>query len=410
MFKRVLFVMFLVVISQLFTVTLLGSQIVSATTEFGFRVLKELTRREGERNICFSPQSLATALTICYNGADGNTKEAMAKTLALEGLSLSRINEEYSKLAISQMDFDQDVRLNLANSLWAEKDVPFRKKFFAVNQEFYKAKIQNLNLHDPKSLELINAWFREKTKGKITEMVDSSDLGAILFILNAVYFQGTWSVGFSREYTLDNDFTLLDGRAIKVSMMSSQSDSYSYYKGSEFEAVELPYGKGRLGLYLFLPDKESSLKKFQENLNRMNWESWMAGFSREMVMVFLPRLKLEYEILLNDVLEAMGMDIAFTGQANFSKMCSGGAFIDKVMQKTSLDINEEGTEATAATMVKMKRGGRHVVQFDRPFFYVIRDNLTGSILFMGSVVEPTLSAKELAEEKRFPVDLLREDF
>jgi len=169
-------------------------------------------------------------------------------------------------------------------------------------------------------------------------------------------------------------------------MMMSQSDRYSYYHGDGFQAVELSYGDEKVSLYLFLPDRESTLQEFHKQLNRENWESWMSGFQKELVGVVLPRFRLEYEVLLNGVLEALGMGIALSKDANFKKMCYGPAFIDWVKQRACVDINEEGTEASAATVVKMKKGGLMTLVFDRPFFFTIRDNVTGSLLFMGSII------------------------
>jgi serine protease inhibitor len=364
------------------------SNIISANTRFGFKLFKEIVEQEGEKNIFISPLSVSIALAMTYNGAAGETEKAMAKTLELQEMSLLEVNRANAKLSDSLLNPDSGIQLNLANSLWAHKSVEFRKAFMKNNQEFYKAQIRNLDLSDPRSLEIINRWGKEKTQGKIDEIVDPSDLDAILFLINAVYFKGAWSVGFSKEYTKERDFTLLDGSRKRVPMMMSQSDRYSYYRGDSFQAVELPYGNEKTSLYLFLPDRESSLQEFCQKLNRDSWESWMSGFRRELVGVVLPRLRLEYEIKLNVVLKALGMGIAFTSRANFEKMCTGTAFIDYVAHKSFADVNEEGTEAAAVTVVKMKRGGHQTLVFDRPFFLAIRDNVTGAILFMGLIIKP----------------------
>jgi serpin B len=178
--------------------------------------------------------------------------------------------------------------------------------------------------------------------------------------------------------------------------MMSQSGRYNYYQDSNFQAVSLPYGQGRVSMYIFLPSKSSSLKKFYENLNAENWEGWMSQFSSMKGDIVLPRFKVEYEVVLNEALKALGMEVAFDKQrANFGGMCaiSSGAnvFIDQVRHKTFVEVNEEGTEAAAATSVGI---GITSVQptfsmvIDRPFFLAIRDNQTGAVLFMGSIVEP----------------------
>ena len=364
------------------------SDIVSANTAFGFKLFKELIKQDSKSNIFMSPLSISIALTMTYNGAAGETGKAMVDTLELQGMDLAQVNKGNALLADSLMNSDSGVRLNLANSLWADKHVRFKTGFQNNNKEFYKAEVRNLDLSDPRSIEIINHWVKEKTEGKVAEIVDSSDLDAILFLVNAVYFKGAWTVGFSEEYTKERDFTLLDGSTKKVPMMMSQSEQYSCFQGDGFQAVGLPYGNERVSLYLFLPDRDSSLQEFLQNLNRDSWESWMSGFRKELTGVVLPRLKLEYGIELYPVLKALGMGVAFTRQANFKNMCSGGAFIDEVIHKSFVDVNEEGTEAAAATVVKMKRGGQTVLYFDRPFFCAIRDNVTGAILFLGFIIEP----------------------
>jgi serpin B len=325
---------------------------------------------------------------MAYNGAAGETEEVMAETLELKDLSLQQINKAHAELIEILMSLDSSVQFKMANSIWADLRVRLRTSFADNIKEFFSAGIRNLDLSDPRSLVLINRWAKEITEGKIVEIVDKDDLDAILFIINAVHFKGSWTIGFKEEDTHEGDFTLQDGSLKKVPMMVSQSESYPYYQGEGFQAVSLPYGNEKVSLDLFLPDRESSLKEFRMKLNRGNWESWMSKFKKELVMVNLPRLKLENEITLNEVLKTLGMEVAFTSRADFTKMCFGSAFIDYVKHMSFAEINEEGTEASAATIVKMKRGGKHVLRFDRPFFLAIRDNVTGSILFMSSVVEP----------------------
>lgn len=364
------------------------SELISGNTAFGFKLFKELIHQDRESNVFISPLSVSTALAMTYNGAAGRTQKAMAETLELQGMSLARLNKANTMLADSLIDPESGVELNLANSLWADKNVRFKTGFLDNTQEFYEAEIRNLDLSQPRSIEVINDWINTKTEGKINKVVDFSDLDAILFLINAVYFKGAWTVGFSQEYTQEREFALIDGSTKKVPMMMSQSDRYSHFRGDGFQAVELPYGNERVSLALFLPDRDSSLQEFLNKLNRENWESWMAGFRKDLVGVVLPRLRLEYEIELSAVLKALGMGIAFAGGADFSNMCSGDAYIDEVIHKTFVDVNEEGTEASAVTVVKMKRGGQTVLVFDRPFFCAIKDNVTGAILFMGFIIQP----------------------
>jgi serpin B len=364
------------------------SNLVSANTAFGFKLFHKIMEQQSEDNVFLSPLSIAAALAMTYNGAADKTQEAMARALELQDMDLEQLNQAYSELTEALMSSESGVHLKIANSIWADMRFKFDPDFIKNNKEFYSASVKNLDLSDPQSLELINQWAEEETEGRISKIVSEDDLDALIFLIDAVYFKGMWTIGFKEEDTKESDFKSADGTLKKVPMMLSQSDQYLYYKGEGFQAAALPYGEGKSSLYLFLPDEGSNLKEFQMKLSRESWDSWMSGFKKELVSVSLPRLKLKSEVFLNDALRALGMAIAFTPAANFTRMCSGPAFIDYVKHMSFAEVNEEGTEASAVTVVKMKRGTRHVLRFDRPFFLAIRDNETGSILFMGSIINP----------------------
>jgi serpin B len=215
------------------------------------------------------------------------------------------------------------------------------------------------------------------------------DEAALLFILNAVSFKGAWTLGFDRAMTELRDFTLPGGRMRPVPMMRGFSEQYLYFREKGFQAVGLPYGNGRVTMYVFVPERDSSLEAFHLRLNSRNWVRWMSGFSPHGTSVVLPRFTVKYAETLNNALSALGMGVAFESGADFRGICPDGLFIDFVKHKAVVEVDEEGTTAAAATVVKMKKGPpAPAVIADRPFFFAIRDNETGRILFMGSVVEP----------------------
>ena len=245
--------------------------------------------------------------------------------------------------------------------------------------------MRTLDFNNPKAPSIINAWVKEKTHGKIAEIEDKIPGSAILYLINAAYFKGIWGVKFDEKHTTERDFTLLDGSKKKVPMMMAGAKNFKYLMGENFDAVGLPYGVEKVSMYIFVPHKESSLKKFYQGLNAGNWKAWMAKFQQQELTVVMPRFELEYETKLKDVLVELGMGIAFdSGEADFGRMCSGKVWIDEVKQKTYLTVSEEGTEAAAATSIRMKKA----ISVNRPFFCAIRNNETGAILFMGSIVEP----------------------
>jgi len=371
-------------------------RIVSADTKFGFSLFSQILKTDADKNVFVSPASVAMALAMTDNGASGDTQQAMARVLELQGLSLEDVNRANAALKAALENPDPKVQLLIANSIWARTGVPFKPDFIARNKEFYGAEVRELDFRAADAASTINEWVSKNTKGKITEIVKGplDDL-MVLYLINAVYFKGEWTTAFEKAQTTEREFTLLDGSKKKHPMMS-QSGNYRYYKGGDFQAVSLPYGSSRVSMYIFLPAKESSLKAFCRNLNAQNWEDWIAKFKSTDGDILLPKFKLEYEILLNDALKALGMERAFDPQrADFRAMTTVPVCISEVKHKTFVEVNEEGTEAAAVTSVGMRATSvmptpkeRFTMVVDRPFFCAIRDNQTGTVLFMGTIVEP----------------------
>ncbi|MDY6902163.1 MAG: serpin family protein [Cyanobacteriota bacterium] len=372
----------------------IDTKLVSANTKFGFNLFSQLLVQDNKKNIFVSPSSIALALAMTYNGADGSTQEAMAKALELKGLNLQQVNSSYAELKTSLQNPDPEVTLNIANSLWADQNVNLKSDFIQNNQEFYQAKVTNLNFADSQTPNKINSWVKENTKGKIDKIIDKIDPSQVLFLLNAIYFKGSWTQEFDQEKTSQLPFYLSSGEEKQHPMMS-QSGEYKYYESEKFQAVSLPYGEtGRVSFYVFLPKQNSNLNSFYEGLNAANWEKWMSQFALRNGSLRLPRFKMDYEATLNDALSALGMEEAFTDNANFSEM-GNNLKISQVKHKTFVEVNEEGTEAAATTSVGIQLTSAKLPSqepfrmiVNRPFFCAIRDNQTGTVLFMGSIVEP----------------------
>ena len=372
----------------------IDTKLVSANTKFGFNLFSQLLVKDNNKNIFVSPSSIALALAMTYNGADGSTKEVMAKALELQGLNLQQVNSNYAELKTSLENPDPEVTLNIANSLWADQNVNLKSDFIQNNQEFYQAKVTNLNFADSETPNKINSWVKENTQGKIEKIIDKIDPNQVLFLLNAIYFKGSWKQEFDQEKTTQLPFYLSSGDEKQHPMMSQAGD-YKYYESEKFQAVSLPYGEdGRVSFYVFLPKQNSNLNSFYESLNAANWEKWMSKFALRNGSLRLPRFKMDYEATLNDALSALGMEEAFTNSANFSQM-GNNLKISQVKHKTFVEVNEEGTEAAATTSVGIELTSAQIPSqkpfrmiVDRPFFCAIRDNQTGTVLFMGSIVEP----------------------
>jgi serpin B len=364
-------------------------EVVSANTQFGFKLFSQLLSQDSS-NIFISPTSVAIALAMLYNGASGATQQAMAQTLEVQGISLQDINTANATLLSALTNPETNVSVAIANSLWARQEYPFRQDFLQRNQSFYKAQIANLDFESPDATSTINAWVNQNTNGRIDRIVEQINPQDVLFLINAIYFKGRWADEFDPSQTTNEPF-FTTGGSIQHPMMS-QTGRYRYYENEQFQAVSLPYGNGRLSLYVFLPRENSNLTSFYQQLDSANWEKWLTQFRQREGSIRLPRFQMEYDLTLNDTLKALGMEVAFGESADFSAMGDDLA-LSEVKHKTFVEVNEEGTEAAAVTSGRVTIVSAPIdppfqMIVNRPFFCAIRDNQTGTVLFMGSIVEP----------------------
>ncbi len=367
--------------------TPVDTKIVTANTKFGFALFQELLKTESEKNLFLSPTSISLALQIVYNGAKADTQKAMDTTLKLNGLSFADLNSMNAALQASLVSKTDDVKLTIANGLWFRSDA-VSKDFVIVNTDFYGSELGDMT----KIPDSANAWVKEKTNGKIEKILPVQNYAdTIAVIVNAVYFKGAWTDKFDPTKTVDGNFTLTDGTTKKVPMMKQQVTT-TFYKGTNFRAVRLPYGADkRLRLVVFLPDAGTTLKEFLTTLTPENWQTWSTKFKEALVTLEVPRFKSEYGKGLKDALTALGMGIAFSSaNANFEGIAKD-SYLQFVEHKTFLEINEEGTEAAGATSVGVGVTSVPIPQefkANRPFFAAIEDSKTGAILFMGQIINP----------------------
>ncbi len=375
----------------------LDEQLVHAYTKFGMDLFGQLTAKAPEKNIFISPTSVAFALAMTYNGAAGETREAMARTLGLSGMTLERANQANQQwLEALRETGDTRVELALANSIWTRQGFPFHASFMDRNREFYDAEVRQLPFDDA-ALATINGWVKQNTRGKIDKILDEISADDVMYLINALYFKGTWTYRFEKAQTRTEDFTRLDGSKVQVPLMNQRAE-LPYLRGDGFQLVSLPYGNGRFSMVLALPDHGRTLSDFYARLTPASWDGWMTQLKKQEVGVLLPRFKVEWEEKLNEPLKKMGMEIAFTGGlADFSEMSPAGKelYISFVKQRTFVEVNEEGTEAAAVTVVGISRvcagcGPEYpILRFDRPFFFAIQDHATGTLLFLGQITDPS---------------------
>jgi serpin B len=368
-----------------------------AYSAFGFNLYREILKEQPGKNIFISPASVGFALAMTYNGAEGGTAEAMASVLGFAGRSREAVNGADSLLIRRTNEPLKGVELSVANSLWARQGLTFEKKFLGRNERSYGAEVRSIDFANPEAAAQINGWVAGKTKDKITEIVDRIDAESILFLINAVYFKGAWTKEFDKSTTHEGDFHVPGGAVKKLPLMRQGGD-YRYLRGDGFQAASLPYGGGRMSMYVFLPDSLTGLDEFHAKLSAGAWDEWMKSFAVKNGQIVLPRFKLEFAAKLKEALISLGMGVAFDGAgANFRGMIAHpgqNAYISDVAHKTFVEVNEEGTEAAAVTSVEMRLTSVSEPEkpfemiVDHPFFFAIRDNETGLILFMGSIVNP----------------------
>ncbi len=372
-------------------------RLVDANIKFSFKLFNQLIGDQVKDNVFVCPASIAMALTMTYNGADGETKEAMVRVLELQNMSIEEVNKANADLLTILQNPDPNIKISIANSIWIREGVSFYKEFLDVNKEFYHAYIEHLDFSSSQASNIINKWIKERTNGRIDKVVDEQiNPNTMMFLVNALYFKGGWANKFDPKLTQEVPFILDDGTQKNCSMMF-QSGRYSYFKGDSFQAVSLPYGKGRISMVIILPDEGVSLKDLRQSINLENWKTWMNSLSETEGEIGLPKFKVEYEAKMEKALENLGMGVAFDAEkANFGKMYpvdpNYNLYIGSIKHKAFVEINEEGTEASGAASVEMMTKGIPLDRFrmvvDRPFVFVICDNLTGVILFVGAVVDP----------------------
>jgi len=363
-------------------------------TDFAFALMSELIKEQPGKNIIISPLSIELALSMTCNGARGETEKAIVKTMGIPDIAGAALNKRNQDLLKRLADKDKDVEMAIANSIWTRPGVRFNKDFVSQVAQYYSAEVRNVL-----DAAEINGWLVKRTKGRIKKIIDTISADSVMVILNAIYFKGTWTTPFSKNKTGNHPFHLNDNETVNVPLMRRENVN-GYAKFDDFQTVYLTYGNAKAyRMYIFCPDKITGLSGFLSQLNSKNWNLFMKGFNKPVVIknreqltkcqLMLPRFTAEYENEMNKPLSKMGMEIAFNPErADFSGMSAEKLFIEKVRHKCCVDVNEEGTEASAATAVIMSRDSLPTVLVNRPFFFAITHNDSATILFMGAIYSP----------------------
>lgn len=366
-----------------------SAEILQADRQFAFELFREVYGLSDADNLMISPLSTSYALGMTLNGANGTTKDAFSQVLHFEGLSDQEVNESYQDLMSQLVTLDEQVQFSIANSIWYRLGFQVLEAFISDNQEYFDAAVEELDFSDPGAKDIINGWIEEKTNDKIRNMLDYIPTNAVMYLINAIYFNATWKYQFDPADTFTDDFNLEGGGRHTADFMQVEGTfNLSYHEN--FTSVELPYGDSAFSMVVLLPNAEVSIADLVAAMDAESWDSWMNSSYPTNVTIQLPKFKYGFKTLLNDPLIELGLGIAFTENADFSDITPGGGiFISRVIHQTFIDVNEEGTEAAAATIVEMiESAGPGIFRADRPFLYMIRENSTGALLFMGKVGKP----------------------
>ena len=366
-------------------------RVIGASNDFSIALFRRLSAAQEDSNVFTSPLSASMALGMAMNGAAGTTHDEMRATLGFGTTATeSEIDESYKSLITLLRGLDPGVDFRIANSIWYRSGFPIDAGFLDRGRTWFDARVSALDFTNPTAVPTINDWVSTATAGKITTILDGIENDQVMFLINAIYFKGSWRTRFDPSRTVTAPFHAVGGD--QSARLMRRDGTMRWLRTTDFEAVDLPYGNAAYSMTVVLPNAGKGVEEVAASLQGSAWTAWMGQFNDAEVELALPRFQLAWERKLIPDLEALGMRAAFVdGGADFSRMSSARAqlFISLVKQKTYVDVNEEGTEAAAVTNVGISVTSlpvRRPFIVDRPFIVVLRERLSGTILFRGQIV------------------------
>lgn len=335
-----------------------------------------------------SPMSVSYLMGMLANGADGQTRQEIMKAIGCEKVSLRDLNEFYQMLITRANYFDKATTINIADYIALNCHYQLKDGFASTMQNYYKAGVESLDFSKASTLKRINRWCSDHTDGMIPKIIEQVDADAVSYIMNAIYFNGTWTDKFDTRQTKLENFQSYT-RDIKKTQMMHRNGKYQYMDNADFAAVNLPYGNGSYSMTVILPNRGKSIDEVMAGLDAKKVSELRRSMDECVVDLKLPRFTISQETSLNDIISKLGAPTMFTSGADFSNFASGNLSISKMLQKAKIEVSEEGTKASAVTMAMVAmmalRPEPRKVEFhaNRPFIYMITEHSTGAILFMG---------------------------
>jgi serpin B len=368
-----------------------SAEIVQSNNEFAFDFFKEIADKAEEENYMVSPVSLSLALSMAYNGATNDTKTAFENTLKYDDASLEDINTVNQALIQNLASQSSGSILEIANSAWMREGFPIRQDFIQRLEDYYYATSDALNFADPNAVDIINGWVSDKTNGKIDGIIENIPPDAVLYLINALYFNAKWKYEFDSKDSKDDDFYLSGGDKKKTKFMN-MTNSVDYFANDLFSSVILPYKKDKFNMVILLPQEGKDIEDIIDEMDQENWNNWLNNYHSYKIHVSIPKFKFSYKKLLNQSLKTLGLGVAFSDDARFNNIADHSLKITEVVQKTYIDVNEKGTEAAAATSVGIgvtSAGPPPSFIANKPFIFAITEKETKSICFIGKLGYPT---------------------
>jgi len=365
--------------------------VLGAANAFSFAVWNETNKAQRDSSVFMSPLSVSFSLGMTLNGAANQTFDEMRAGLQFGNASLDDINAGYKSLIALLTSLDRSVTMQIANSIWYRNDFSFNQTFLDAGKTYFDATINPLNFNDANgSLSTINGWVNTKTNGKIPTILKEIKKDDVMFLINAIYFKGSWRAKFDPAQTQDAPFHAVGGD--QTARLMHRKDKMSYAETNTYQAVDLPYGDSAFTMTVVLPRAGTSVETVAASLNAQSWQTLTSSFHIAEVDLYLPKVTMSWTREMIPDLRGLGMRVPFVPDgADFTRMSTLGnhLYISLVRHKTFVDINEEGTEAAAVTATGASVTSAPLVELvrvDRPFVFVIRERLTGTVLFMGKVV------------------------
>mgnify|MGYP006283657789 CR=1 FL=1 len=365
----------------------------ASDNRFAFRLYEQL--KSDRENVFVSPYSISSALAMTYTGAREQTRAEMSDALGFPEDN-EQLGKQYRALANHLHSLaDSGLVLNVANSLWAQKDYGFSRDFVRTNRDYFSAGLKEMDFKRQHRAirEQINQWVEQKTNDKIQDMIAEGVLDRMtrLVLVNAIYFNGKWEHPFNEKRTRQDVFHTSGEMSPKIPFMN-QSLTLPYYETDRYQAIALPYAGKKVSMVILLPRKAAMMKELEEQLDAGFYQALLDSLKPQEVDLFIPRFRIEQKYNLNDPLQAMGMNRAFGGKADFSGMTGKkDLYISSVVHQSFVEVDEKGTEAAAATGVVMRKTSvvrKKEFKADHPFIFMIRDDKTDTLLFLGKLGNP----------------------